>query len=61
MTETRTYDLLAIGLLRAKKLGGCTLIDVKHGIHYLHSLPDYRTRPPVELTAQRQSELEAAL
>ena len=47
MTETRTYDLLAIGLLRAKKLGGSTLIDVTHGLQYLKSLPDY----PTHLTA----------
>ena len=44
LTETRTYDLLSIGLLRAKKLGGSTLIDVQHGLEYLRSLPDYQPR-----------------
>ena len=41
LSQTRTYDLLAAGALRAKKLGGATLIDVPHGVRFIKSLPDW--------------------
>jgi len=40
--RTRTYELLALGLLRAIKLNNRTLIDVEHGLAYLATLPTAR-------------------
>lgn len=40
LSRTRTYALLGDGVLRAKRLGGRTLIDVRHGLDWLASLPD---------------------
>lgn len=46
MSRSGTYDALARGQLRAKKLGGKTLIDVPHGLAWLESLPDATFRAP---------------
>ncbi len=37
--RSRTYELLASGRLAAKKLGTRTLIDVRHGMEFIGSLP----------------------
>jgi hypothetical protein len=39
-----TYDLLAVGKLRAVKRGRSTLMDVPFGIAYLRSLPEAKIR-----------------
>lgn len=39
MSRSRTYELLAVGKLRAVKCGKRTLVDVEHGLAYIRSLP----------------------
>jgi hypothetical protein len=39
MSRAGTYRKLAEGVLRAKKLGKITLIDVQHGLAYMDGLP----------------------
>lgn len=39
MARTATYEGIARGNLRAKKLGRKTLIDVEHGLTWIDSLP----------------------
>ncbi len=46
MGRTSTYQALAAGYIRAKKVGVRTLIDVNHGLSWLHSLPDAEVRLP---------------
>jgi hypothetical protein len=41
MTRTRTYDALSRGLIKGKKLGGRTLVNVTSGLAYIEGLPDY--------------------
>lgn len=45
MGRSSTYEALARGDLRAKKLGARTLIDVPHGLAWLDSLPPPAIRP----------------
>jgi hypothetical protein len=40
MGRTQTYQALAAKYLRGKKVGNRLLIDVEHGLAWLHSLPD---------------------
>ena len=42
--RSRTYELLGAGVLRGKKLGARTLIDVAHGLAWLDSLPPATVR-----------------
>jgi hypothetical protein len=56
MSRKRTYELLGLGHLRAKRLGGRTIIDIRGGMQYMQSLPDVLIHAP----APRQSEVEAA-
>jgi hypothetical protein len=46
MARSRTYIELALGNLRAKKVGHRTVIDVQHGLAYMASLPDAQVRVP---------------
>ncbi len=46
MGRTATYQALAAGYIRAKKIGVRTLFDVNHGLSWLHSLPDAEVRLP---------------
>ena len=47
MGRTQTYQALAApDGLRAIKLGKRTLIDVEHGLRWLHSLPRAQVRLP---------------
>jgi hypothetical protein len=39
MSRAGTYRHLAEGVLRAKKLGKITLIDVEHGLRFMADLP----------------------
>ena len=39
MGRTAIYHALSRGDLRARKVGSKTLIDVQHGMAWLHSLP----------------------
>jgi hypothetical protein len=39
VSRSQTYKLLAAGKLRARKLGARTLVDVRHGLDYLNTLP----------------------
>ena len=39
MGRSSTYEALAAGHLLARKVGARTLIDVRHGIAWLNSLP----------------------
>jgi excisionase family DNA binding protein len=41
LSRRTTYDCLRNGRLRAVKQGNRTLIDVKHGLKYIQSLPPY--------------------
>jgi hypothetical protein len=41
MTRTRTYEALSRGLIRGKKLGGRTLVNVTSGLAYIEAPPDY--------------------
>lgn len=43
--RSTTYELLGTGVLRAKKLGARTLIDVAHGLAWLDTLPAATVRP----------------
>ena len=38
--RTKSYEELASGVLRAKKFGKTTLIDIEHGLGVIESLPD---------------------
>ena len=38
--QTRTYELIALGILRAKKAGRRTLVHVPSGLDFIESLPD---------------------
>jgi hypothetical protein len=40
MKRSHTYDCLARGDLRAKKVGRRLFIDVKHGLRFMRSQPD---------------------
>ena len=40
MGNTTTYQWLAAGRLKAKKVGKRTLIDVEHGLEVLRKQPD---------------------
>jgi len=40
MRSSKTYDELSRGNLRAKKIGKRLLIDVQHGLAWLHTLPE---------------------
>ena len=40
MRPSKTYDELSRGNLRAKKIGKRLLIDVQHGLAWLHTLPE---------------------
>jgi hypothetical protein len=40
MGRSATYDALSRGDLRARKNGARTLIDVRHGLRWLRSLPE---------------------
>lgn len=40
LSRSRTYTLLGEGVLKAKRLGGRTLIDVRFGLAWLAALPD---------------------
>jgi len=44
--RTATYVALAAGELKAVKLGRATLIDVRHGLTWLASLPPAEFRAP---------------
>lgn len=46
MGRTSTYQALAAGRLRAKKLGAKLLIDVEHGMRWVRSLPAADIRLP---------------
>jgi hypothetical protein len=46
MRGTMTYQWLAAGRLRAKKLGKRTLIDVEHGLAAIRKQPDADIRLP---------------
>jgi excisionase family DNA binding protein len=41
ISRSRQYELLSDGLIKAKKLGSRTLIDLESVDAYLSSLPDY--------------------
>ena len=43
--RSSTYAALGAGLLRARKLGARTLIDVAHGLAWLDTLPMAAVRP----------------
>jgi hypothetical protein len=45
MGRSVTYELLGRGILKARKLGTKTLVDVEHGLAYIASLP------PAQITA----------
>ena len=45
MGRSKTYEELAAGNLRGVKCGRQVLIDVKHGLEYLRSLPPVQVRP----------------
>jgi hypothetical protein len=45
MGRSRIYEELAAGNLRGVKCGRQVLIDVKHGLEWLHSLPPVVIRP----------------
>lgn len=40
ISRSRTYELLASGALRAKRVGNRTIVDVRHGLAWLASQPD---------------------
>jgi hypothetical protein len=42
--KTTTYQALAAGHLRAKKVGRRLLIDVPHGLRWIRSLPAHNVR-----------------
>jgi hypothetical protein len=44
MRPASTYDALSRGDLRAKKIGKRVLIDVQHGLAWIHGLPDAQIR-----------------
>jgi len=44
-SRTATYDALGAGDLRAVKRGKRILIDIRHGLEYLRSLPPVKIRP----------------
>lgn len=46
MGKTTTYQALAAGRLRAKKLGRRILIDVEHGLSFVRSLPSADIKLP---------------
>ena len=45
MGRSKAYEALGAGHLRAVKLGVKTLIDVRHGLTWLGSLPQATIRP----------------
>ncbi len=45
MGRSKAYEALGTGHLRAVKLGVKTLIDVRHGLAWLGSLPQATIRP----------------
>jgi hypothetical protein len=45
MARSKTYEELAAGHLRGVKCGRQLLIDVKHGLEYMRSLPPALIRP----------------
>ena len=51
--RSKTYEELAAGNLRGVKCGRLVLIDVKHGLEWLHSLPQVVIRP--RTTPRRRS------
>jgi hypothetical protein len=38
--RSKSYQALADGVLRAKKFGKTTLIDIDHGLNVIEALPD---------------------
>lgn len=53
MSRSRTYEELAAKHLRGVKYGRRVLIDVRHGLEYLRSLPAVKVRP--RTTPRRRS------
>jgi hypothetical protein len=45
MSRSKTYEELGVGHLRGVKCGRVVLIDVRHGLEWLHSLPPAEIRP----------------
>jgi hypothetical protein len=46
MSRRTTYEKLGTGELRAIKIGAKTLVDVEHGLKWLHSRPPAIIRAP---------------
>jgi hypothetical protein len=55
MSRDRTYDLIGLGHLKAKRVGGRAFIDIRRGMAYIQSLPDViihpRQRQPTQVEA----------
>jgi hypothetical protein len=45
MGRRKTYDAIATGVLRAKKFGASTLVDVQHGLAVMECLPNANFKP----------------
>lgn len=46
MGRTKAYEAVGAGHLRAVKLGARTLIDIRHGLAWLDSLPPAKNHAP---------------
>jgi len=55
MRRNSTYEALARGDLKAKKLGTRTLIDVEHGLAYLATLPEVKLTTGLRRRAKREA------
>jgi hypothetical protein len=53
MSRSKTYEELGVGHLRGVKCGRQILIDVRHGLEYMRSLPQAEIRP--RTTPKRRS------
>jgi hypothetical protein len=47
LPATTTYSLIESGRLHAARVEGKLIVDVKHGLRYLRSLPEARLTPPL--------------
>jgi hypothetical protein len=58
MSRSRTYEELAARNIRAVKCGRALLIDVRHGLEYVRSLPVAQIRPRATPRRRRVAEAE---
>jgi hypothetical protein len=64
MSRSKTYEELGVGNLRGVKCGRQILIDVRHGLEYMRSLPQAQIRPrttPKRRRPQKEADTVAAV